>query len=117
MNGLQGDQENMHPILLFHKRKSQVINGTDNSTVHQVLLDDLHKASLGLIQIQKVYDIDLKQLVLGHFLGTITKPLSHEDLFLIGSVAWANEMYDVVLSWLQYAEDALSGNSGKEKLL
>ncbi len=55
-----------------------------------------------------MYDIDLKQLISGHFLGTITKPLDNEDLFLIGSVAWANEMYDEALSWLKYAEGTMS---------
>ena len=75
-------------------------------------MEDLHRACLALVQIQKVYELDMLTLISGRLLTTISSPLNHEDLFLIGSVAWTNEMYEDALTWLHYAEQKLSaGNS------
>ena len=53
----------------------------------------------------------MSTLISGRLLTTISSPLDHEDLFLIGSTAWTNEMYEDALTWLHYAEQKLS--SGK----
>ena len=50
----------------------------------------------------------MSTLIQGRLLGTMSSPLNHEDLFLIGSVAWTNEMYEDSLTWLHHAEENLT---------
>ena len=50
----------------------------------------------------------MSTLMQGHLLGTTSIRLNHEDLFLIGSVALANEMYEDALIWLHYSEEKLN---------
>ena len=71
-------------------------------------MENLHRACLALVHIQKVYELDMLTLISGRLLTTISSPLNHEDLFLIGSVAWTNEMYEDALTWLHYADQKMS---------
>ncbi|KAK7883076.1 hypothetical protein WMY93_029250 [Mugilogobius chulae] len=86
-------------------------------------LEDLQGAARGLLRLQDVYSLQVSGLVRGHFLtmtseGTseiykplLSVPLSSDDCFLVGKVAYDQEDYYHSVPWLEQSVRLFRRNS------
>ncbi|XP_062328776.1 prolyl 4-hydroxylase subunit alpha-3 isoform X1 [Osmerus eperlanus] len=88
-------------------------------------LEDLYGAARGLMRLQDVYDLQVGGLVRGHFQrGTndnpiniysppVSIPLSGDDCFLVGKVAYEQEDYYHSVQWLEESVRLFRGSGGE----
>ncbi|XP_072320555.1 prolyl 4-hydroxylase subunit alpha-3 isoform X2 [Eucyclogobius newberryi] len=86
-------------------------------------LEDLQGAVRGLLRLQDVYSLQVSGLVRGHFLtaangGTsqiyeplVSVPLSGDDCFMVGKVAYDQEDYYHSVPWLEQSVRLFRGNN------
>uniref|UniRef100_A0A8C6TFG5 Prolyl 4-hydroxylase subunit alpha-3 n=1 Tax=Neogobius melanostomus TaxID=47308 RepID=A0A8C6TFG5_9GOBI len=86
-------------------------------------LEDLQGAARALLRLQDVYSLQVSALVRGHFLtatdrGTkevykplVSVPLSGDDCFLVGKVAYEQEDYYHSVPWLEQSVHLFRGHS------
>ncbi len=101
-------------------------------------IKSLHRAALSLIHTQHVYDLSLTSLVKGVLYDRLrfhqhctakhddiateiendaiaSRPLSTDDLFIIGSIALVHELYEEAIVWLSKAEQNMAYYSGSNR--
>uniref|UniRef100_A0A4W4E5K1 Prolyl 4-hydroxylase subunit alpha-3 n=1 Tax=Electrophorus electricus TaxID=8005 RepID=A0A4W4E5K1_ELEEL len=86
-------------------------------------LEDLQGAAQGLMRLQDVYALHVEALVKGHFQRntngntveiykpSVTIPLSGDDCFLVGKVAYEAEDYYHAVQWLEEAVSLFGGSN------
>ncbi|XP_070685651.1 prolyl 4-hydroxylase subunit alpha-3 [Pempheris klunzingeri] len=88
-------------------------------------LEDLQGAAKGLMRLQDVYALQVESLVRGRFqrvtngqsidicLPTVSVPLSGDDCFLVGKVAYEQEDYYHSVQWLEESVRLFRGAGGE----
>ncbi|XP_034404893.1 prolyl 4-hydroxylase subunit alpha-3-like [Cyclopterus lumpus] len=88
-------------------------------------LEDLQGAAKGLMRLQDVYALQVASLVRGRFqrvtdgrptdvyLSTVSVPLSGDDCFLVGKVAYEQEDYYHSVQWLEESVRLFRGTGGE----
>nr|XP_046245498.1 prolyl 4-hydroxylase subunit alpha-3 isoform X3 [Scatophagus argus] len=88
-------------------------------------LEDLQGAAKGLMRLQDVYALQVASLVKGRFqrvtngkpidiyLPTVSVPLSGDDCFLVGKVAYEQEDYYHSVQWLEESVRLFRGTGGE----
>ncbi|KAM3616253.1 uncharacterized protein V6R79_015079 [Siganus canaliculatus] len=88
-------------------------------------LEDLQGAAKGLMRLQDVYALQVTSLVKGRFqrmtngeptdiyLPTVSVPLSGDDCFLVGKVAYEQEDYYHSVQWLEESVRLFRGTGGE----
>ncbi|XP_049431667.1 prolyl 4-hydroxylase subunit alpha-3 isoform X1 [Epinephelus fuscoguttatus] len=88
-------------------------------------LEDLQGAAKGLMRLQDVYALQVASLVRGRFqrvtngkpidiyLPTVSVPLSGDDCFLVGKVAYEQEDYYHSVQWLEESVRLFRGTGGE----
>uniref|UniRef100_A0A672Y768 Prolyl 4-hydroxylase subunit alpha-3 n=1 Tax=Sphaeramia orbicularis TaxID=375764 RepID=A0A672Y768_9TELE len=88
-------------------------------------LEDLQGAAKGLMRLQDVYALQVASLVRGHFrsvtngqatdiyMPDVSVPLSGDDCFLVGKVAYDQEDYYHSVQWLEESVRLFRGSGGE----
>ena len=71
-------------------------------------MEEVEKVARRLITVQAVYNLPVRDLMMGRLLGYKVEPLGVEDVYQIGAVAMRHSLYEEALPWLEAADGKLA---------